>query len=138
MNQTTVLIQRKIDPEPALQFKTPPPFGDLVHMLIVEGGMKSGATSIAFHIVLPDGKSIMCQTSAAIFQGLSDAFRGAEAYFKMSDLEKEGIPDGFGISPRPGTIDNATANMKPCPNDPEKKGSCIHCEKMVGGCPHRK
>jgi len=137
MQHATILIQRKGEPFP-LEFKTPPPIIELAHMVVTEGGMKSGATSLTFHVVGPDGKSSLFQMSALIFQGMSDAFRGAEAYFKASGIDKEAVPEGFGITKGPAVIENDKPIMKDCPNDPDKKGSCIHCVKMVGGCPHRK
>ena len=138
MIQTKVIIHRKSDLGEALKFSSPPPFGDLAHVVIMEGGMASGESSVAFHIIMPDGSSVMCQTSALIFHGIRDALHGAELFFRAypeADGSDIVAPEGFEIPDREKVNNSLT---KGCPNDPGREGSCMHCVKMVGGCPHRK
>jgi predicted ATPase len=52
--------------------------GNFDTCVIMEGGMVSGKTSLAFHIITEDGQSILVQTSAAIIEMLQGCIRGAE------------------------------------------------------------
>lgn len=48
------------------------------YVAILEGGMRSGGTSIALRLDLPDGKAVIAETSAALWEGVARAIRGAE------------------------------------------------------------
>lgn len=52
--------------------------GDFDTCVIIEGGMASGRTSLSFHVVTEDGKSIIVQTSAAIIEMLHGCILGSE------------------------------------------------------------
>ncbi len=55
--------------------------GKLKTVVIVEKGMKSGATSLLFHIEMPDGSNVVAETSAALFEMIRAALKGAEIRF---------------------------------------------------------
>jgi hypothetical protein len=46
-----------------------------VHVAGLEGGMGSGAPSIALRIDLPDGRSVVAETSLALFLTCADGLR---------------------------------------------------------------
>jgi hypothetical protein len=52
--------------------------GEFDTCVILEGGMVSGKTSLSFHIIDQDGKSIIVQTSAEILEMIQACIRGAE------------------------------------------------------------
>lgn len=78
MIHARILIKEKADATPALpevkEFTT----GQLKDIVILEEGMQSGKTSISFHIIDSKGKSIIVETSAAIFETTMGAIKGAE------------------------------------------------------------
>lgn len=47
----------------------------LIHVAVLESGMVSGKPSVAFGMVLPDGRWVFAQTSMALFLTAADAFR---------------------------------------------------------------
>lgn len=52
--------------------------GEFDTCVIMEGGMASGKTSLSFHVIDQDGKSIIVQTSAEILDMIQACIRGAE------------------------------------------------------------
>lgn len=83
----TIKVQLKSEGVPILDVKPESIVqGELKTFAILEKGMKSGKTSVSFHIELPDGTNVIAQTSAAIFDGMAGALKGAELRF--SDLQK--------------------------------------------------
>jgi hypothetical protein len=52
--------------------------GNFDTCVIMEGGMASGKTSLSFHIIDQDGKSIIVQTSAEILDMIQACRLGAE------------------------------------------------------------
>ncbi len=83
MPNITIVIRSLTDKEPALADVTADELevGELKQFTILEGGMESGATSVSFYIVLPDGTKVLAETSAAIFNGMAGALIGAEQRF---------------------------------------------------------
>lgn len=81
-----VLIKRKGD-ESSQKELTDYMEGDIVQggiladMIIFEGGMESGRTSVSLHVILEDGSHAVVQTSAAIFYTMASALKGAERRF---------------------------------------------------------
>lgn len=55
--------------------------GKLAGFGIMENGMQSGNTSVAFFVEMPDGSITVAQVSAGIMDGLAAALRGAEERF---------------------------------------------------------
>lgn len=53
----------------------------LESMVILEGGMQSGATSVTFMLIGPDGKHYHVETSSVLFQNMNAALCGAEIRF---------------------------------------------------------
>lgn len=85
MVHTKIIIKKKNDPTPALEGITSDTKivnGTIDTMIILEGGMESGKTAVVFHINLPDGSVLIAQTSAAIFETMAGALRGAEQRFE--------------------------------------------------------
>lgn len=56
------------DPENTLYVTSP------ITIASLDGGMQSGKPSVAFIIELPDGKTIVAETSLALFQATAKAF----------------------------------------------------------------
>lgn len=48
-----------------------------IHVATLDSGMVRGKPSIAFGIVLPDGRWVFAETSLALFLVAADAFRAA-------------------------------------------------------------
>lgn len=78
MLHTRILIKEKKDLTPALPEVKEFVKGEIKDIVILEEGMTSGKTSICFHIVNEEGKSIMVETSAGIFEMVMSAIKGAE------------------------------------------------------------
>ena len=55
---------------------------------LLPGGMSSGKASVALRIDLPDGRTVIAQTSHELFEGAARAFRGRLEY--LADLKKRG------------------------------------------------
>lgn len=57
------------------------PDGQVIHLqntievTALEGGMQSGRTSVAFRFDLPDGRSVLAETSLALFLNAARAFQ---------------------------------------------------------------
>jgi hypothetical protein len=49
---------------------------DNFHVAMLAGGMASGAASVAIRIDLPDGRTVIAQTSQALWDSAARAFRG--------------------------------------------------------------
>lgn len=49
-----------------------------IHVAVLEAGMVSGKPSIAFGIILADGRWVFAQTSLALFLTAADAFGAAK------------------------------------------------------------
>lgn len=85
MIATTITILRKGEQEaPALTqipIETKTVVGDLERMVIIEGGMQSGATSIAFQVKMPDGSYVIAETTAKLFRAMAGTLEGAEQRF---------------------------------------------------------
>jgi hypothetical protein len=62
--------------------------GEFDTCVILEGGMASGKTSLTFHIIDQDGKSIIVQTSAAILDGIIACRLGAEQRWAANRAKK--------------------------------------------------
>lgn len=56
--------------------------------VIMEGGMTSGKTSLSFHIIDQDGKSIIVQTSAEILDAIQSCRLGAEQLWAANRAKK--------------------------------------------------
>jgi hypothetical protein len=63
--------------------------GELDTCVIMEGGMASGKTSIALHIVTQDGRSIIVETSAAILGMIQGCIIGAEQRWAINRNNKK-------------------------------------------------
>lgn len=88
MPNVNIIVHRKNDPDPALHFDVKEvTMVRLEKMIIVEGGMESGKTSVAFILQDPDGKVLIAETSGALLHGMESALRGFE--LKLLD-EKAG------------------------------------------------
>ncbi len=46
-----------------------------IEVTALEGGMASGRTSVAFRFELPDGRSVLAETSLALFLSAARAFQ---------------------------------------------------------------
>ncbi len=46
-----------------------------IEVTALEGGMASGRTSVAFRFELPDGRSVIAETSLALFLNAARAFK---------------------------------------------------------------
>lgn len=58
--------------------------GEVIHLAgvglelaLLPGGMSSGAASVSLRIDLPDGRTVICETSLALLEGAVRGFRGA-------------------------------------------------------------
>lgn len=78
MQHARILIKEKSDPTPALSEVKVYSEGELKDVVLLEGGMSSGKTSIALHVVDGSGRSVIVQTSAAMFEMIFGALKGAE------------------------------------------------------------
>lgn len=58
-------------------------------MSILENGMVNGKTSIAIVIKTSDGKFVLAETSAAIFDMMHSALAGAEQRFLENKIQKQ-------------------------------------------------
>lgn len=54
--------------------------GKLEAVARLPGGMTSGKSSVAFRIELPDGQTIIAQTSMTVFQTIARAFQARDDY----------------------------------------------------------
>jgi hypothetical protein len=61
-------MNKELDPEKIIHLKTPITVGAL------EGGMESGKPSIAFMFDLPDGRTVIAETSLQLFVTAARAF----------------------------------------------------------------
>lgn len=81
----TVIVQRHGAQTLAIpkdQISDPVQRGKFAHLVILENGMTSGKTSVLFHIKLPDGTSVMTETSAEIFKEVGSIIEKAEEKFR--------------------------------------------------------
>lgn len=62
--------------------------GNFDTCVILEGGMASGKTSLTFHIIDQDGKSIIVQTSAEILDAIQACRQGAETRWAANRAKK--------------------------------------------------
>lgn len=53
--------------------------GEGLALALLPSGMSSGAASVALRIDLPDGRTVVCETSMALLEGAVRAFQGALA-----------------------------------------------------------
>ncbi len=88
MPQCSIKVQLKTDPPATIDnLKVPYVRGELDTMVILEGGMQSGKTSVALHIITASGESVIVETSAAILEGIAATLKGAEMRF--SDIREK-------------------------------------------------
>jgi hypothetical protein len=59
-----------------------------IEVALLPGGMASGAASVAIRLDLPDGRTVIAQTSQQLFDGAARAFRGRLEY--LAELAKKG------------------------------------------------
>jgi hypothetical protein len=59
-------------------------------VIILEAGMKSGATSLAFLFQLPDNRVLVCETSAKLMLALAEVVQAAELRFKLDRQSPSG------------------------------------------------
>ena len=59
-----------------------------ISVALLPGGMASGKASVAIRIDLPDGRTVIAQTSHDLFEGAARAFRGRLEY--LADLKRKG------------------------------------------------
>jgi uncharacterized protein (UPF0371 family) len=69
------------------------PEGELIETQTIEvallpGGMSSGKASVAIRIDLPDGRTVIAQTSQELFDAAARAFRGRLEY--LAELARKG------------------------------------------------
>lgn len=89
MQHVTIRIHSKNDPSPALpevaealkKGEAQAAEGTLEYLVILEGGMQSGKTSVALYLKTPDGNYALAQMSAAMFLTMQSAVKGAMARF---------------------------------------------------------
>lgn len=81
MIQTTVHIIAKDSPPIAKFVGKKVLNGRLTDFSILEAGMQSGRTSVAFFVELDNGQVVFVETSGVIFEGLAAALKGAKARF---------------------------------------------------------
>lgn len=62
-----------------------------IEVALLPGGMASGKASVAIRIDLPDGRTVIAQTSEELFQGAARVFRG-RLEFLASLSAKGGAP----------------------------------------------
>lgn len=85
MPHVKVIIKEKEDTKSIVQelnLVSPIQQVELSHFIILEAGMKSGKTSVMFHFKLANGTSVIAETSAAIFNGMASAVKGAVIRFE--------------------------------------------------------
>jgi uncharacterized protein (UPF0371 family) len=59
-----------------------------IQIALMPGGMSTGKAAIAIRIELPDGRTVIAQTSQELFDAAARAFRGRLEY--LADLERRG------------------------------------------------
>jgi hypothetical protein len=62
-----------------------------LEVALLPGGMQSGKASVAIRIDLPDGRTIIAQTSQELFDAAARAFRGRLEYL-AEQAKKGGSP----------------------------------------------
>lgn len=75
-----VRIMDKGDPGPAWADLTEKDIAlhcTLTRVVVIQGGMQSGLPSVALVMDLPDGKKVVAEVSARLFETASGAVRGA-------------------------------------------------------------
>lgn len=87
MPQTQIKLIEKGEPITMPNLKEPYHNGRLETVAILEGGMVSGKTSVMLHIMTDKGESVIVETSAAIFDGLCGAVRGADLRFRAKQTK---------------------------------------------------
>lgn len=80
MQHVNVIINRVGDP-PSLPNIRPIAEVEILHVVVLEKGMASGAASITFVMTQLDGKHLVSTMSAGMFQVISGAIAGAEKRF---------------------------------------------------------
>lgn len=61
-----------------------------ISVALLPGGMSSGKASVAIRIDLPDGRTVIAQTSQELFDAAARAFRGRLEH--LADLVRRGGP----------------------------------------------
>jgi uncharacterized protein (UPF0371 family) len=61
---------------------------DRMSVALLPGGMASGKASVAIRIDLPDGRTVIAQTSQELFDAAAPAFRGRLEY--LAELARNG------------------------------------------------
>lgn len=61
---------------------------ETISVALLPGGMASGKASVAIRVDLPDGRTVIAQTSHELFEAAARAFRGRLEY--LADLNKRG------------------------------------------------
>lgn len=88
--QVAIIIRAKDNPMPAMLLGSYE-VGTLKDFVILEGGTSGGKTSVAFHIKVGN-KSIVVQTTAAIFGGLHSSLVGADQRFNEGKPTNPDLP----------------------------------------------
>lgn len=61
-----------------------------IDFTILNGGMESGKQAVVISFMLPDGKRVHAQTTAAIIEGLYHACKGAQERY-VSAISRDGV-----------------------------------------------
>lgn len=77
MSMIDVKIVSKEDTKPVWPDIASVPEGELERFCVLQGGMESGRSSVAFLIKLDDGTHVLVQTSAELMDMMAGAARGA-------------------------------------------------------------
>lgn len=81
IGQVAIIVRTKKNTNPAIlidKFET----GKIKDFVILEAGTVSGKTTVALHIKLQNDKSVIVETSYAIFESLYHSMKGADKRFK--------------------------------------------------------
>lgn len=63
---------------------------ETISVALLPGGMSSGKASVAIRIELPDGRTVIAQTSLELFDSAARAFRGRLEYLAEQRGKGEG------------------------------------------------
>lgn len=97
MSQVEIFIRTKNDVNPPIVFAGSPRVdtAELRTVVILEGGMQSGKTSMALHFKLANGQHAIAEVAGTIFQGIAQALKGAQERFEGELIETISFEEGI-------------------------------------------
>jgi hypothetical protein len=91
MPTADIHIVRRGDPPPWEDVENPSHYGGPIGFAVLEGGMASGLPSVAVRLPLPDGSTMIAETSLQLLAGVVIAARAAfPDAFSGGPLDPEG------------------------------------------------